>query len=367
MLAPGRNDLCHPLVSIAISTMLTFSAISKVTVAAVSDNARARHSMVFQWRSPIWAELLRRGWCQFELTPMSVRFNTAGLAFISRVERPIPSGNHERDIRRSAVTPVLDAWLFSTPSAGLTDAEKMMRIFSCTWNSRLRTYQQGALPEALYLQFEDVAEDLDQMKVRLENEMERDLGIRSTLGECLLVQNNSLRGLRDLDPRSEDFILLGTDVMLSIDVNKRIATFWCQVPCRPCSLLAGVPTLNESGPSWAPYTGLLAKERLSESRSLNTLPDISLRRPTILTARGLEIEGPGLLIPCDGFRPEGDFSFQGDHSFGYHLETMLYKAPSTGSVPRGRRGTGYRYGRHSVPHSEAGRGAVAEAGELRHV
>lgn len=529
MLAPGHKDPCHPLVSIAISSMLTFimsatiRAMIKVTGEAVSDNARVGHSMVFEWRSPIWAELLRRGWCPFELTPMSVRFNTTGLAFMSRVERPIPSRNHEiatdypraghsshqdtqlcssfscvhrrlqdatyatahaqgcqgcltvvalledmsailmggsfplivsadggdckehirlvpwkpgvryiaishvwsdglgnvrengiprcqlqrlsRYVRnlldnaadaplfwldticvppdaickspeatherklqdlaianmretygRSTATLVLDAWLFSAPSAGMTDAEKMMRIFSCTWNSRLWTYQEGALPDALYFQFKDAAEDLDQMKARLESEMERDPALGFTLGERLLIQHNSLRGFRDLYPRSEDFILfvlgnmafrstsvatdeaiclstlmgLDMDAMLSVEAEQRMAAFWRQVPCAPSSLLlASVPTLDEPGLSWAPYSSLLVKDRLSETGSLNTLSNVSLRRPTTLTARGLEIDSPGLLIRCDGFRPEGTFLVQDDCGFNYHVKTMLHKTVST--------------------------------------
>ncbi|RYP12558.1 hypothetical protein DL765_007260 [Monosporascus sp. GIB2] len=389
----SHRDPCHPLVSIAISSVLTFirasvtSAISKVIVEAVSDNARVSHFMVFQWRSPIWAELLRRGWCPFELSPMSLQRLSRYVRNLGNgPDIPVfrlhticvppdaickpPGAAHERELQdlaiaktreaygRSTATLVLDAWLLSTSSAGMTDAEEMMRIFSCTWISRLWTYQEGALPEALYFQLEGVAEDLDQMKARLESEMERDLGMRFTLGERLLVQHNSLRGFRELDPRSEDFILyvlgimafrptsvvtdealclstllgLDMDAMLSIDVKERMAAFWRQVPCaRSSLLLASIPTLDEPGLSWAPYTSLLVEERLSETGSLNTLPNISLRRPTTLTTRGLEIEGPGLLIRCDGFRPVGEFLVQDDYGFSYHVKTMLHKTPSTGA------------------------------------
>lgn len=101
LLAPGRTDPCHPQVSIAISSALDFCrgvmiwAGMKVTGQVISDIVRLGHSGVFQWRSPTWAELIHRGWCPFELTPMSVRFNTAGLTFISLIERPVPSRFHK--------------------------------------------------------------------------------------------------------------------------------------------------------------------------------------------------------------------------------------------------------------------------------
>lgn len=100
-ISQSRKDPSHPLVSIAISSMLTFintallRAMVKVMDHATSDFALNGHTMVFEGRSPIWAELVRRGWCPFELSPMSARFDTAGLAFMCRVERPIPWKTHK--------------------------------------------------------------------------------------------------------------------------------------------------------------------------------------------------------------------------------------------------------------------------------
>lgn len=95
-----------------------------------------------------------------------------------------PEATLERELRDLAIakmrdtyghitaTLVLDAWLLSNSSAGMTDGEKMMRMFSCTWNSRLWTFQEGALPDSLYFQFMDTAENLDEIKKRIETEME---------------------------------------------------------------------------------------------------------------------------------------------------------------------------------------------------
>ncbi|KAF7540751.1 hypothetical protein G7054_g1163 [Neopestalotiopsis clavispora] len=56
---------------------------------------------------------------------------------------------------------VLDQWLFNTPSKGKSHAELLMMIFSCAWNTRLWTYQEGALASSLLFQFSDTAYDLD--------------------------------------------------------------------------------------------------------------------------------------------------------------------------------------------------------------
>ncbi|XDG09156.1 hypothetical protein ABKA04_008771 [Annulohypoxylon sp. FPYF3050] len=520
--APGRKDPCHPDVSIAISAMLDFCrstvlyACSRGIGQVLPDSVRLGHSGVFQWRSQIWMKLINQGWCPFELTPMSVRFNTAGLVFMSHVERPIASRNHEtsggmnlphqdpppcssfgcvhrrlndatystahvpgccgcptilaqldqiakileagsfplivsvddtdgsehiqlvpwksgvkfvaishvwsdglgnvrengipkcqlhrlskftRDLptdtsffwldticvppdaicqppeatrerklqslaiskmrntyEYSTAVLVLDAWLFSNSSAGMTDAEKMMRVFSCTWNSRLWTYQEGALSKTLYFQFKDTAESLDEMKTRLEIAMETDIALKFTLGERLVNQYHSLRGFRQFDSTSEDFFLfimqnmafrstsvatdealclstlmgLDMDEILEAEPEQRMAAFWRKVPCAPSSLLiASVPTLDDVGLSWAPRSCLLTNERLSETGSLNTLPSISLRRPTRLTDDGLMVDGPGLLIRCDGYRPEGDFLVEDDLGFKYHVKTLLHKDIAT--------------------------------------
>ncbi|KFY20143.1 hypothetical protein V491_03953 [Pseudogymnoascus sp. VKM F-3775] len=57
---------------------------------------------------------------------------------------------------------VLDSWLLSSPCNGRSDIENIIRIFSSAWNSRLWTYQEGALAKVLYFQFEDTAYNLDE-------------------------------------------------------------------------------------------------------------------------------------------------------------------------------------------------------------
>lgn len=225
----------------------------------------------------------------------------------------------------------------------------MMRIFSFAWNSRLWTYQEGALPKSLYFQFKDTAEDVDEMKQQLEIDVGRDIALRYTLGERLIAQYNSLRGFQASEKDSEDFVLfvlgnmtyrstsvsadealcLSTLVGLKVgakastekqssDQGEPMAQFWRQLPCAPSSLLlASVPTLDTPGLSWAPCSNLLRDDRLSETGSLNTIPNISLRRTTTLIARGLEVQSSGLLIRCEGFRPEGTVFVRDDLNFGY--------------------------------------------------
>lgn len=114
--------------------------------------------------------------------------------------------------------------------------------------------------------------------------------------------------------------------ILEFPPERRMAAFWRKLPCVPSSLLlASGPTLNDPGLSWAPCSSLVTKDRLSETGSLNTLPNISLRRPTTLTDRGLTINGPGLLIRCGGYQPEGTFLVQDDCGFTYQVRTTLHK------------------------------------------
>ncbi|KAI0901696.1 hypothetical protein F4806DRAFT_501868 [Annulohypoxylon nitens] len=56
---------------------------------------------------------------------------------------------------------VLDSWLLESSMQGKRDIETLMRIFACTWNTRLWTYQEGALPKSLHFQFADGPYDLD--------------------------------------------------------------------------------------------------------------------------------------------------------------------------------------------------------------
>lgn len=544
----GHGDPCHPEVSIAVSSMLTFIRATLIdtlmTTAgkSVSDNVRLGHTEVYQGRSPIWRRLIDQGWCPFQLTPMSARFNTAGMAFMSllqepehlgairmdakagkpdeEVEQPVAiTGEHDTstkdgqacspfscvyrrlnddtyvrchdghqscsdvlirktemediffhepnpsfplivsvddneaspDIRlvpwrsgvpfvaishvwsdglgnpkknaipqcqlrrlsqytrailkdttepplfwldticvppdaicqvsesleqqmqyraisqmkntyeQSTVTLVLDSWLLSTRISDMTVAEKMMRIFSCAWNSRLWTYQEGALPKSVYFQFKDTAEDIDEMKQQLEVDMKRDVALRYTLGERLIAQYNSLRGFQTFEKDSEDFVLfvlgnmayrstsvssdeaLCLSTLMGLEVGAKASTekhtsdqggpmarFWRQLPCAPSSLLlASVPTLDDPGLSWAPCSNLLMDNRLSETGSLNTIPNISLRRPTTLTARGLEIQSSGLLIRCERFRPEGTVFVRDDLNFGYQIIMKIYSQVDT--------------------------------------
>ncbi|KAL5615694.1 hypothetical protein FOBRF1_004442 [Fusarium oxysporum] len=515
---PGRKDPCHPAISIAISALHIFiesvgeSVAKKLFRGLKHESSQIGHSKVFQWRSPIWNVLLQQGWCPSELVPMSVRFNTAGLVFISQIERPFPYRRHEigndyerlgvpscedtqnctsfscfhrrledakystahikgcegcstiiarrEDMTRilnndsyplvvsasgntkatnielvpwtpgtyyiaishvwsdglgnvhenglpicqfhriseyvrkladkpaqqvlfwldticvppdeskeddlqnlaiakmrdtyanSSITLVLDAWLLSTSTTGMTDVEKMMRIFSSVWNSRLWTYQEGALPKSIWFQFKDAAQDLEVMKERVDKVMEQDLSTRFTLGPRLIYQYNSLRGFRTFDPQSEDFILfvmgnmllrstsvatdealclstlMGLDMraFLNVKPQDRMAEFWRRVPCVPSSLLlASVPTLDDTNLSWAPRSILLGKDRLSRVGSVNTISNVSLSIPASLTPSGLRLRTPGLIIKCNGFRPRDDFEVQDNLKFTYLVRPFLCK------------------------------------------
>lgn len=49
---------------------------------------------------------------------------------------------------------ILDSWLLSNTSSEKHDAEDIVKIFSCPWNTQLWTYQGDALAKSLYFQFQ---------------------------------------------------------------------------------------------------------------------------------------------------------------------------------------------------------------------
>jgi hypothetical protein len=95
---------------------------------------------------------------------------------------------------RSACVIVLDSWIISDAHKEMTDAEKLMRIFSSGWNTRLWTYQEGALAQRLFFQLRDELYDMDEAVTRFQNS--EDWSLNYTLQSPLIIQYDSLRGFR---------------------------------------------------------------------------------------------------------------------------------------------------------------------------
>ncbi|RYP59023.1 hypothetical protein DL769_008714 [Monosporascus sp. CRB-8-3] len=253
MLAPGHKDPCHPLVTIAISSMLTLirasvtSAIVKVIVEAVSHHTRVSHSMVFQWRSPIWVVLLRRGWCLFELTPMSdTTYVTAHIQGFSVDEDD--RSEHIRLVswgpgaRYTAIPNVWSDGLGNVHENGIPrcQLQRLSRYVRnlgddpdvpLFWLDTICVPRDAICkpPKAVHeRKLEDMVADLDQMKARLESKMERDPGMSEDF--ILYVLGNV--AFRSTSVVTDEALCLSTllgldmDVMLSIDVKERMAAFW---------------------------------------------------------------------------------------------------------------------------------------------
>lgn len=89
---------------------------------------------------------------------------------------------------------VLDSFLLSQSVKSLSDAEVMVRIICCGWNSRLWTLQEGALSKSLYFQFADGSYDLNAGLERLKQES--NIVIQTTLQQSIEQHFAQIREFR---------------------------------------------------------------------------------------------------------------------------------------------------------------------------
>ncbi|KAF2670015.1 hypothetical protein BT63DRAFT_423984, partial [Microthyrium microscopicum] len=90
---------------------------------------------------------------------------------------------------------VLDAALQVNKHRQLLDGDVLLRIFSCRWNSRLWTFQEGALAERLFFQFADGAYDIQAGIDRLQSQPQ--VSTTLTIAPSILRHFQSLRFFRD--------------------------------------------------------------------------------------------------------------------------------------------------------------------------
>jgi hypothetical protein len=250
------------------------------------------------------------------------------------------TSRRQRDAQNQAITKmrqtyeeseyvlVIDSWIVSDTSSNMGDAEKLMRIFCSGWNTRLWTYQEGALAKKLFFQLRDELYDLDAAIVRIRQS--QDWSMNYTLQGPLMVQYDSLRGFRNQKPDNVERIkflatalsfrttsvasdealclstLMGFNIQDILDVkdlddtdpmalaNSRMKAFWAQFDEVPRVLIKfDGPTLSEDAWSWAPSSLLLSKDRpLHAYRCFMT----SSPQPAIRTTDGLSVDLPGLLF-----------------------------------------------------------------------
>ncbi|KAI1499752.1 hypothetical protein F5X99DRAFT_388858 [Biscogniauxia marginata] len=249
---------------------------------------------------------------------------------------------------------VLDSWLFNSTMKDKTHAEIIMKIFCCTWNTRLWTYQEGALARSLYFQFRDRVYNLDvgiQEMSRLASPV-----ANLTVSHPLLVRYHSLRGFRKQQTSEAKLLAIahelghrttsvGTDealclaVLLGLNAEEmartepslRMEMFWRMLPSVPQSIVFyDGTTFDIDGLRWAPTTFL--RSRLNATR--HGMPSSKHRiNPNELhvqrAERGVFMECAGIRILCRRGRMGNFFNVRDQNRTWYQI--LLYHRRQDGS------------------------------------
>ena len=221
---------------------------------------------------------------------------------------------------------VLDSWLLSNTCSDKEVEEVLMRIFNSTWNSRLWTYQEGALAKSLCFQFKDAAYDLEDGMAELHARSEVNFALSFTLTSSLNVRYENLRqfmrkttaeermlavfeGLRfrSTSVLADEALCLAT--LLGLDVSKilkagskasqRMKRFWKLVEKVPLEVLGFEgETFDLPGLRWAPRSFL----HVESSRTHRTGAYLGFSGKMPLTELKCGIRTPqGLRIRSQGY------------------------------------------------------------------
>lgn len=233
-----------------------------------------------------------------------------------------------RDVYSDAVVVlVLDEWLLSVSLESMTAVEAGMRIFSCTWNTRLWTFQEAGLAQKLICQFADSVCDLDAMmdSLRAANHTSLDF----PLIDALLLHHAGLRSLAHMESSSllkrlmlvmgglalrttsvatdeaiclSNLLGLDTGSIIRADPAKRMQLFWKMIPAVPIVLLQDVgPKIQAPGLSWAPTSLLFQDHYVSANYAQDSRPGrwiLGFHEKVKRTDEGLRLKRPGLLMSC---------------------------------------------------------------------
>lgn len=217
---------------------------------------------------------------------------------------------------------VLDSWLLSSACTQESHVETLLRILSSAWNTRLWTFQEGALAKALHFQFSDGAYDLDRGMEELM--ASADVMTTSAFVGPLKKRYHDIRGFRNLNVAKHDkvlavaaalqgrstsvasdeptclSVLLDLDVaeILRTDPNSRMQKFWRMLPAIPEVIaFSTFPSLDSDGLRWAPSTFLASPLTIdSYGNPGGAVASTGTSSPTTLTSRGLLLQGHGLLF-----------------------------------------------------------------------
>lgn len=176
---------------------------------------------------------------------------------------------------------ILDSWLLSNTSFEKHDAEDIVKIFSCPWNTQLRTYQGDALAKSLYFQFQYAAYELESGQERLNSTDNFDLTItprpplnaryyslRPFRKSAMSLQEKALavfRGLkfRSTSVASDEALRLAALLDLNVgkiahtDASARMEAFWELLPVVPFQVLCHEgKSMEKQGLRWTPHSFL---------------------------------------------------------------------------------------------------------------
>jgi hypothetical protein len=219
---------------------------------------------------------------------------------------------------------VLDSWLLSNTSDDKSDVENLMKIFCSAWNTRLWTYQEGALARALHFRFSDATYNLDDGIQRLNNS--QDLVLELTLKPQINERYHDLRRFKKPGMSLEQKLLavasaikvrttsvaadealcltalldLDMEDILKTDPDMRMARFWRMLPSVPSHILNVEGTFEIDGLRWAPRTLLVSPARKTDFGDIaagieDVVSHTSWATPT---DRGLVCEETGILFMC---------------------------------------------------------------------
>ena len=221
---------------------------------------------------------------------------------------------------------VLDAWVISDACKAMGDVEKLIRIVCSGWNTRLWTYQEGALAKRLFFKLQDEIYDMD--KGIRDSQSSKDWSFNCTFRGSLLVQCDNLRSFqhhrldevqrikhlmdglafRTTSRASDETLclsaLMGFNVQDILNVKDpdpntpkklaeaRMTKFWSFFTLVPAAIIKfDLPRLPIDGYNWAPLSLLLSEDRTVHSHRSFLMPT---NEAASRTDRGLDIRLHGL-------------------------------------------------------------------------
>jgi hypothetical protein len=231
---------------------------------------------------------------------------------------------------------VIDSYLETFDSKGMTDFEQALRITCTGWTRRLWTLQEGALAKAIYFQFADAAINGDDLFERLMRppiayktipiihswwEIRLSWNDHSIIGnEFIWMLYRALR-FRTASVSTDEPLCLstltGVDLKEIIKEKKedRMRRFWELMPQLSTALLYwDGPRLKDAGYRWAPASLLCASP---EAFLASSPKQIREAKEASRTDNGLILTSPGIRLGKWTAAIRKGFSFKYDDSWYY--------------------------------------------------